>query len=277
MTFDEVIRGDLESLRRYLAQELVVHGQPKCLGKVLVFKVPPIVDQLFTAMINENITSKQFSQACNRTFSNVRFQNLEVGTLRAPEIIPITLNGKNFEKLKNSVVSRTKPQALTGSYEIGLLETRSLKIGKINGRTIEELESLRIRLDDLYDQIVNGTVEIDTLTVTGLIDTKSVNGEPFGSIFDPDTMGTVIFSKPVYIENLMILGRANGISFTDFFEDAVMKSDRDIVITGRKTFDRINCKILEAENLNGRSVDNILDPDRHQVITGSVIVDGGSI
>ena len=274
VAFDKVTRGDVANLVNVISQNTDSSDETSCLNKPVIFRVAPIVDRLFLNKINGYISAHDFSVALNRTFSNVRFQNLETLNLRAGDISPRTINGKDIEELERLRISKTQPQTLSGEYEIDLLETETLTARTIDGISTEKFKLLINELNGLYDGLLNSSVAVDTLTVEGNVNVLKINQVSIDQIYHPDQMGTIVFAKDVYIENLVVDGLVNGINFTDYLADAVLKTDTNIILTGRKILGKMHCEILDVSKLNGKPVSQIFDPEKHQVISGSIKVNG---
>ncbi|XP_043288251.1 uncharacterized protein fs(1)N [Venturia canescens] len=274
VTFDHVETSDLEEIKKLLGEDRGESPETKCLAKLLVFKVSPVLDELFFESVNSEINASSFMAATNRTFANVNFQNLRIKHLRGGEIVPIRVNDEHFGEFKSSRISKTKYENIEASYEIGRLETKFLNARTIDGFLPQEIEKLRISLEHFYHRISSGNITFELFNVEGNVDATTVNGKHLESYYDPDKLENAIVSSDLRVKNLIVRGSINAINFTNFVNDSVLKSDRNIVIDAKKTIGRVVCQSLQSEKLNGKSIDLILDPDKHQILEGSLVVRG---
>ncbi|CAD1475888.1 unnamed protein product, partial [Heterotrigona itama] len=237
-------------------------------NRLVIFESPITVDQLSFDRLNE-VSFEDFDQRLNETFRHVSFENLTIETLLAEEITPKAINGIDFD----TFAKRLQPSNV-GSVE--QLETDRLNVAFINGMSLNEINLLNDRLNAILDGICNGSVTLNSLQVTGMIITNSVNEEVLTDLYSNDETNTVIFKSDTFIKNLTILGLTNGFNFSERVFDTILKSDRNIAIDGYKIFDTILCHRLETSFLNGRPVENVLDPFKEQVLSGPVTVNGST-
>lgn len=277
VSFDYVQRDDLEGLKKIVSEDREESNGTKCLRKLLVFKVAPIVDEIYFEAVNNDITPLKFMAAINRTFANVSFQNLDVTNLRGGEFVPIRVNDENFEEFKISRISKTEFQELSGFHEVDKLETNFLHVRTIDGFLPNDLETFRIALDHFHRQISSGNVSIELLEVQGNVNATRINENPLKNLYDLRKTATAIFSSDLHVENLIVDGSINGINFQNFINDSVMKNDRNIVVDGKKSLSTVVCQSLQAKKLNGKSVDFLLDRNKHQIVEASIVVRGKSV
>ena len=263
VTFRNVTFGEAKKFEAFLDENT---NSSSCFNRIVIFESPITVDQLSFDRLNE-VSFKDFDQKLNETFQNVSFENLTTETLLAEEITPKAINGINFD----TFMKRLEPSNI-GSVE--QLETDRLNVAFINGISLNEINLLKDRLNAILHGICNGSTTLNSLQVTGMITTNSVNGEILTDLYSKDEINTVIFKSDTFIKNLTILGLMNGFNFSEHVFDTILKSDRNIAIDGYKIFDTIYCHQLETSFLNGHPVENILDPFKEQVLSGPVTVNG---
>lgn len=245
------------------------------MNKVLFFRRTPIVDKISFETIGQSITKKAFFVQLNETFDKVYFDNLTLSTLTANEITPNTINGIwNYTDLMKHVLTTSRRQNLTGSLVVDNLEVGVLHADLVNGMPIRDFNQSLTRAGSLYDGVLNGNATLESLRVTGVLEASSINGRDILDIYDERSMEPVIFQRDVTIENLTVFGSVNGRNLSEFVDDAVRKTDRNVTFTGNKTFRNVTCEFLDAIFVNGHSVNDILDPDREQVLRGPIVVDG---
>ena len=263
VTFRNVTFGAAKKLETFLDENT---NSSSCLNRIVVFELPITVDQLSFDRLNE-VSFEDFDRKLNETFENVSFENLTTETLVAEEITTKAINGIDFD----TFTKRSEPSNV-GSVE--QLETDRLNVTFINGISLNEINLLKDRLNAILDGICNGSMSLNSLQVTGMITTNSVNGEFLTDLYSKDKINTVVFKSDTFIKNLTILGLMNGFNFSEHVSDTILKSDRNIAIDGYKIFDTILCHQLETSFLNGRPVENVLDPFKEQVLSGPVTVNG---
>lgn len=259
--------GAIKKLEKFFRE----NNSTGCLNRTVIFESPVTVEQLTFDKLNNNVSYEFFTRKVNETFGNASFENLTVDTLIADEIVPNTVNGLDLvdyaKHLESSDIECTIDDAL---------ETDRLCAKSVNGMPTEEIGQLKDRLSAMLDHVQNGNLTLNSLRVIGTIKADSINGERVTDLYNEERFGPrpVIVKDEVYIDDLTILGLMNGYNFTERVLDTVQKSDPNIVIEGHKTFDSIICTELEAKYLNGRPIENILDPYKEQVLSGPVIVNG---
>lgn len=271
VTFGNVSYGATKKLEDYITREQSTSG---CLKKVLFFIKPPIVDNLTFDTVDHIIPGIVFLNKLNRTLQRMHFEDLTLSTLTADEISPNTINGRSYADLIGNALTASTRQNVTGSLTIDNLETVLLDAEFVNGMPIGELNRWLTYATALHDDIFYRNVSIESLQTTGTITVSSINEHDIVDIFKEDNMGSVIFNESVSIENLTVMGLVNGWNLLELAADAVRKTDRDVTFTGRKTFENVTCGFLEARSINGHSVDDILDPERQQLLKGPVVVNG---
>ncbi|KOC67832.1 hypothetical protein WH47_12162 [Habropoda laboriosa] len=266
VTFGNVTFGAVEKLEAFLNEQKYLTD---CLDKIIVFKSPIIVDELSFDKLNNDISYEHFNQKLNETFQNVTFENLIAETLLAEEIVPKTVNNVDFSNFTKDLPHSN----IIDEYRVDHLETDRLNVSFINGMSLDEINELIDREKSILESILNGNITLESLQVRGKIETKLINGELFADLYE-DQIDTVIFKEDVSIKNLTVLGLMNGFNFSKRVSDTVLKTDKNIVINGHKIFNNISCQQLEIRFLNGRPVENILNPSRRQVLSGPVVVNG---
>ncbi|KZC06056.1 hypothetical protein WN55_07142 [Dufourea novaeangliae] len=266
VTFGNVTYGSIKRLESVLNK---ASTDAHCMRKTVVFKSPITVDDLSFDYIN-NASVEEFSSKFNDTIQNIIIKDLETETLTAEEIVPRVINGVDFANFTKSLSS----SGSITEYSIDNLETENLNVKLMNGMSLDEINNLRDRLDTLLEDILKKNAILASLHVTGKIDASLINGKLLKDVYKADQMGSVIFKKDVHIENLTIRGSLNGFNFSERVNDTVLKTDRNIEVTGHKIFDVINCHEFQTVSLNEHSLKNILDPSREQVLTGPVVVNG---
>ncbi|XP_076763161.1 female sterile (1) Nasrat [Xylocopa sonorina] len=267
VTFGNVTLGAFETLEALFKEN---RNSSNCFEKIIVFQSPVIVDKLSFDRLNSNVSYEHFNRKLNETYENAIFENLIAETVEAKEITPETVNGQNF---KNIVKNVTFPN-IVDEYSIDRLETDLLNATFINGMSMDEINELIDRLNTVLHSILNGNVTLESLRVTGIIQTNLINGKVLNDLLEGSQANTAIFKQDVSIKNLTILGLMNNFNFSERLSDTILKTDRDIVISGYKIFNTINCHELEATSLNGRPIKNILNPFIEQVLKGPVIING---
>ncbi|KAK0158646.1 hypothetical protein PV328_009623 [Microctonus aethiopoides] len=253
VTIDRLVESDAIKLTRLLFENRY-QGSNSCFKKNFIFKVPPIVDKISAEFINGYIPSYLFASKLNESFSNVVINNISLNNLYVNKVNAQMVNGLSYDEMLT----------INALYEKE----------KNNQDSRIDIDDLQKRLDDLYDKIVNGSVVIRNLTVSEQIKTKILNGKFLSNIYNVSNMGNVIFENDVHIENLIIHGSINGVNFSEFVADAILKNDENIVVMGKKKFKKIICQSLKLSKWNNRSIDDFLDPFKHQVLSGPIIVKG---
>lgn len=268
VTFGNVTFGAVRKLETLLNQN--ENSSSTCMQKTVVFKSPITLDELSFDSINDTISYADFARKINETFQSIPLENLTAETLEAEEIVPVFINGVDFANFTKHLSFSN----VIDEYLIDSLETDRLNAKFINGMPVDEIDRLKNHANSLLAGIFNGTVTLESLQVTGKINTKLINGEVIKDLYKTDRMGTVVFKENVSIENLTILGSMNNFDFLERVSDTVLKTDRNIKVDGHKSFNVVTCNQLEAEFLNGHAVENIFDPVREQELTGPVVVNG---
>ncbi|XP_043789658.1 uncharacterized protein LOC122713359 [Apis laboriosa] len=267
VTFGNVTFGAIKKLEKFFRE----NNSTGCLNRTVIFESPVTVEQLTFDKLNNNVSYEFFTRKVNETFGNASFENLTVDTLIADEIVANTVNDLDLvdyaKHLESSDIECTIDDAL---------ETDRLCAKSVNGMPAEEIGQLKDRLSAMLDHVQSGNLTLNSLRVIGTIKADSINGERVTDLYNEERFGPrpVIVKDEVYIDDLTILGLMNGYNFTERVLDTVQKSDPNIVIEGHKTFDSIICTELDAKYLNGRPIENILDPYKEQVLSGPVIVNG---
>ncbi|KAK2582473.1 hypothetical protein KPH14_004779 [Odynerus spinipes] len=270
-TFDNVTFGFTKKLEDFLKNNFAENSS--CLDKTIIFEDTLLVDDLSFDTIN-NISSDLFLKKLNHAFKNVSFNNLTVDKLNVQEIIPEFINNIKYSEFVENAVTLSTLQNLTGNYTFDRIDTKMLQTEQLNGMLIEEWNDLIDHLHRFYHAIFNGNVTIDSVTVKGNIITPSINGILLEKMYNFKTMGNVIYQNDLYVEDLTVLGFVNDFNLTEVVENAVLKTDTDILVTGYKEFENVNCEFLDIELLNGHKLETLLDPYRDQNLTGSIIVNG---
>ncbi|KAK0163153.1 hypothetical protein PV327_006861 [Microctonus hyperodae] len=253
VTIDRLVESDTIKLTRLLFENRY-QGSNSCFKKNFIFKVPPIVDKISAEFINGYIPSYLFASKLNESFKDVAINNISLKNLYVNKINAQNVNGLSYDEMLR----------INDLYEKE----------KNNEDSQIIVDDLQKQLDDLYDKIVNGSVGIRNLTVSEQIKTKILNGKFLSNIYNVSYMGNVIFENDVHIENLIIHGYINGVNFSEFVADAILKNDENIIVSGKKKFKKIICQSLELSTWNNRSIDDILDPFKHQILSGPIIVKG---
>lgn len=267
VTFGNVTLGGIKKLEKFFRE----NNSTGCLNRTVIFESPVTVEELTFDKLNNNVSYEFFTRKVNETFGNASFENLTVDTLIADEIAPNMVNGLDLVDYAKHLESSDIECTIEDS-----LETDRLCAKSVNGMPVEEIGQLKDRLSAILDHVQSGNLTLNSLRVLGTIKADSINGERVTDLYNEERFGPrpVIVKDEVYIEDLTILGLMNGYNFTERVLDTVQKSDANIVIEGHKTFDSIICTELEAKYLNGRPIENILDPYKEQVLSGPVIVNG---
>lgn len=273
VTIGNVTYEFTKKLRKILDEG--TRGNSNCLNESIVFENVLIVDDLSFDTLNDDISFDTFVEKLKRTYENVSFNNLRVNELNVGEIVTKkTINDVNLSDFRKFAITRSTMQNLTGNYTFERLEIEDLEIERINGMSMKRWNDLIDRLNGSYRNIFDGNATLGSVTVKGMIYTPSINGISLDEMYDPETMGTVIFENDLYVENLTVRGYINDFNFTELVKNAVLKTDEEIVASGFKEFQYVSCKFLEIKSLNGRRVIDLLDPYKHQDLTGPVIVNG---
>ncbi|KAL6423512.1 hypothetical protein ACFW04_010230 [Cataglyphis niger] len=260
--------GMLKKLEDYITGEQNVASA--CLNKVLFFIRSCIIDNLSFDTLKQSITQTAFFDKLNQTFQKPYFENLTLSTLIADEVLPNTINYINYTDLSKRILTISTQQNLTGTLIIDNLETNVLNAEIINGMPLNKLN----RLLALYDDIFKGNASIKSLRVTGMLTASLINENDIVNVYKKDGMGTVIFNENISIKNLTVIGFVNGLNLSEFVIDAVQKADRNVTFTGYKTFENVTCEFLKTRFINGHFVENILDPNKEQILEGPVVING---
>lgn len=265
---ENVTFGMLKKLEDYITSEQ--NAASACLNKVLFFIRSCIIDNLSFDTLKQSITQTAFFDKLNQTFQKPYFENLTLSTLIADEVLPNTINYINYTDLSKRILTISTQQNLTGTLIIDSLETNVLNAESINGMPLNKLN----RLLTLYDDIFNGNASIKSLRVTGMLTASLINENDIVNVYKKDDMGTVIFKENISIKNLTVIGFVNGLNLSEFVIDAVQKADRNVTFTGYKTFENVTCEFLKTRFINGHFVENILDPNKKQILKGPVVING---
>lgn len=269
--------GSVQKLHDYVIGDYITHQHEEhsgCLNTILSFTKSVIVEDLFFKTLKQTISQTSFFKKLNNIFQSIYFDNLTISTLMADEVLPEIINGIDYAELVEHMVTSSTRQNLTGALTINNLETDILDAKLVNGMSVKELKQLLLDAQSLYNDLFNSNTSIKSLQVTGMITASSINGNNILDIFDKDNMATVIFNKGVSIEDLTVKGFVNGLNFSEFISDAVLKTDRNVTFTGFKIFENVTCEVLETLLINGHSVDDILSADKEQVLKGPIVVNG---
>lgn len=274
VTFEALEYKQLSDLENYLSDLVHEDEDSECSKKKLVFNVPPLFDDISFQTVNGEISAFHFSQNFEKAFSHVIFEDLRVENVFAEAVTPTIINGVYLADFEEHRISVSSPQILTGNYNVWNLKAGELAADKINGMTLDELEKFRNDFEDLFDKIWNGKMQIETFIVKGNVRAKSINGELLVNIYSRNQPRNLIVGDGFNVDTLEVHGYVNGLNLTDFVADSVFKTDSHVVLTGEKTFDNLNCQILEFPVLNGIPVANIVNPNVAQILTGPIVVKG---
>ncbi|KAL2738006.1 hypothetical protein V1478_002092 [Vespula squamosa] len=272
VTLENVTYEYAKKVRKILEEN--TRENSNCVNKTIIFENTLIVDDLSFDILNNDIAGDTFGQKLNQTFQNISFNNLRVNELNVREISPKLINDVNLSDFMKFAVTRSTMQNLTGNYTFDRLEVEELEIERLNGMSVKQWNDLIDRLHRSYRNIFDGNATLESLAVKGMIYTPSINGILLDKMYDPETMGTVIFENDLYVENLTVYGLINNFNFTELVTNAALKTDQEITVNGLKEFENISCTFLEIKSFNGRNVQNLLDPYKDQDLTGPVIVNG---
>ncbi|XP_035739608.1 uncharacterized protein LOC118449304 [Vespa mandarinia] len=272
VTFDNVTYEFTKKIRKILEENTKENSN--CINKSIIFENTLFVDDLSFDILNKNITSNTFNQKLNQTLQNVSFNNLRVNKLNVREISPKFINNVNLNNFIKFAITKSTMQNLTGNYTFDRLEIDDLEIKRLNGMSMKQWNDLIDRLNRFYQNIFDGNVTLESVTVKGMIYTPSINGILLDEMYNPETMGTVIFENDLYVENLTVHGFINNFNFTKLVKNAVLKTDEEIIVNGLKEFENISCKFLEIKSFNRHSIKNLLDPYKDQDLAGPVIING---
>ncbi|XP_043498808.1 uncharacterized protein LOC122522070 [Polistes fuscatus] len=273
VTFGEISHEFANDVRKILEEETKENSH--CTNKSVIFENTLIVDDLSFDILNDDITSDMFNRQLNLTLRNVSFNDLTVNKLNAQEIAPIFVNDVNLSDFIEFAVTRSTMQNVSVNCSFERLRVENLEIERFNGMSIKGWNDLIDRLHRFYRDIFDpNTVTLESIIVKGMIDASSINGISLDKMYDPSTMGTVIYENGLYVENLTVLGFINNFNISELVKNAVLKIDEEIVINDTKEFENIHCKLLQMKSLNGHDVENILDPYKDQDLTGPVVING---
>ncbi|XP_014477138.1 PREDICTED: uncharacterized protein LOC106745761 [Dinoponera quadriceps] len=273
VTFGNVKLDVVNKLEKYIMSEQNKYSG--CMKKIIFFKKTPVIDEISFETIGHNITKEAFLAHLNETFRKVYFENLTLSTLNADEITPSTINGIwNYTDLLKHMLTTSTRQNLTGSLTVENLEIGVLDAELVNGMPMSDLNRSLTRAESLYDDVFDGDAMLQFLQVTGILTASSINKREPSDIYNEHNMKSVIFQKDVTIENLKVSDFVNGRNLSEFVDDVVWKTDRDVLFTGKKTFGNVTSEYLHARFINGHFGGDILDPDREQVLRGPVVVNG---
>lgn len=270
--FDNVTFGMMKKLENYITREQNVASA--CLNKVLFFIKSCIIDNLSFNTLKHNITQTTFFDKLNQTFQKLHFENLTLSTLIADEVLPNMINSINYIDSTKRILTISTQQNLTGTLIIDNLETDVLNAEIINGMSLNKLNRLLEQAKTFYDDIFNGNTSIKSLRVTGMLTASLINENDIVDVYKRDRMGTVIFNENTSIKDLTVIGFVNGLNLSEFVIDAVQKTDRNITFAGYKTFENVTCEFLNIQFINGHFVENILDPNKMQILKGPVVING---
>ncbi|XP_046749314.1 uncharacterized protein LOC124413043 [Diprion similis] len=276
VTFDKLKCKQFNDLENHL-DGLATMGDgdlSKCPKKKLIFKVPPILEDLSFRNLNGKISARNFFAKFSQTFRNVLFDDLEVDELFAGYITPQFLNNVNFAEFQARRISATKSQVLTGNYRINKLKVGRVKARRINDISLTDLDKFRTDFEDLFDRIWNGKMAIDVFIVKGRVQAGKINGQSVAEIQLRNGPRNVLVGDGFYAKNLEVRGLVNGINLTSFILDSVFRSKDSVILTGEKTFDLLDCEVLQVPILNGVPVEIILNSRLTQILTGPVLVKG---
>ncbi|XP_046431029.1 uncharacterized protein LOC124184896 [Neodiprion fabricii] len=276
VTFDKLKCKQLNDLENHLDGLAAMGGGDfsKCPKKKLIFKVPPILEDLSFRTMNGKISARDFSVKFSQTFQNVLFDDLEVDELFAGSVSPQILNNVKFDEFEARRMSVTKSQVLTGNHRINKLKVGLVKARRINGMSLTDLDKFRNDFEDLFDRIWNGKMAIDAFVVKGRVQAGKINGQSVAEIHSRNGPRNVYVDDGFYVKNLEVRGLVNGINLTSFILDSVFRNEKGVVLTGEKTFDFLDCQILQVPILNGVPVESILNSRLDQTLTGPVLVKG---
>lgn len=264
--------GMIKKLEDYIIREQNVASA--CLNKVLFFIKSCIIDNLSFNTLKQNITQTTFFEKLNQTFQKLYFENLTLSTLIVDEVLPNTINSINYIDLTKRILTISTQQNLTGALIIDNLETDVLNAEIINGMSLDKINRILEHAKTFHDDIFNGNTSIKSLRVTGMLTASLINENDIVDVYQKDRMGTVIFNENTSIKDLTVIGFVNSVNLSEFISDAVQKTDRNITFVGYKTFENVTCEFLNIRHMNGHLVENILDPNKMQILKGPVVING---
>lgn len=263
--------NDLENL----LNDFVNSGKfSNCSKKKLIFKVTPVFEEINFHTLNGAYSAYDISKKFRRAFQSVNFENLEIGNLYVGDFIPKTINNVNFLDFNNRRISTSKSQILSGNYTIKNLKAGILSAKRINGIPLNDFEKFRADFEDLFDRIWNGKMVIDVFMVKGRVRANKINGQLISEIYSRNEPRNVIVSDGFYAKKLEVYGLINGLNLTEYAWDSVLKREIDVIFTGEKAIEILNCEVLQVSVLNGNPVEAILSPSSPQTLTGPILVRG---
>ncbi|XP_066602800.1 uncharacterized protein fs(1)N isoform X2 [Prorops nasuta] len=275
VTLGEVMDEDVKDLEDHLNQLGEKEGLTNCLSNMgLTFAENPVIDKLVFEKINFNTTFAEFHEKLNSTLQNVYVKNVTASDLYVEEIITNNINDYALDALDKEFIKISGAQKLTGNYTIDNLEVDILNATFVNSFPANTLDFFKTTFESVYNGLISGSIPVKALTVTGKIETLQLNNVPLENIYDINQIESIILENNVSIRNLTVLNKLNSQNFSELVADAILKTDTDILVTGHKTFENLNCKILDTSYLNGHSINDILDPDSYQEIEGPVTISG---
>jgi hypothetical protein len=247
-----------------------------CLSKPFIFIEPPIIDEFVFSYVNENITGSEFTEKFNSLLNNVYFEQLNVKHLVVNNLTTKTINNINVEEFKSQIITKNGYQNITGNITIKHLEVEKLYFDFINGRPSSDLKKIVDKVNNFYDDVFNGKILVNSLNVTKNIKTSKINSFDLNKELNIHNIKEFVFSTNMTIENIVVDGLVNNLNFTEKVQDSVLKTDKNVTITGTKIIKKLNCKNLQVEYINEHSVDDIITADKVQILTGPVKVIGMS-
>ncbi|XP_012258269.2 uncharacterized protein LOC105687306 [Athalia rosae] len=275
VTFGEISYKQYRDLENYFGQMLTDGEYAECSMKKLVFGVPPLLESIRFDTLNDYLTLSEFNARYSNVLKFVSYENLEAKVVYAGTVNPDHVNGVLFSDFDDRRVSISRPQVLWGNYTVKKLKSRVLKTEYINGISLNDLEKFRADFEDLFDRIWNGRMTIDTFVVTGKVLTNKINGISLSDIlFARSDLRNIVVDDGLYVKNLIVHGSVNGLNFTRYVSDSVLRTEDRIVVAGEKYFNNLNCRVLRVGFVNGNPVANILHSGYHQTLSGPVIVRG---
>lgn len=171
----------------------------------------------------------------------------------------------DFERRR---VSRSRPQTIIGSFSFKELTiTNHVRLLNMNSKPISTLGSTDPALRPGFD-LESGDFTVDELYIDGNIftDSHGVNSvnltllsENAVKLHTGNTfLGSLVFEDALSVGTLVADGHISGLNFAFLVQDAVLKTENPITISGQKTFQNgfVVGGDIQTTNLNG------LDPSK---------------
>ena len=270
-----------------LLDDVVLLNETQSIRSRLNFYENIVVEDIWiNGTVNGIRTEDMAMDDVDQTFSALQilerpiFTDLKVGgnvVMIADDSYSKLINSIDIQDVERRRVTKSTYQEIAGSWKLNNATFQSLEVnGTLNSLTMADWNDSFVRLHSSHTQTLNGSLNIDELTIDGNVrTTEGINGYRLNDISQSAadirtdvTIPTHVSFEHLESESLTVEGQVNGYWLDSLNQDAIRRNDTSTPITGTKVFDSIHVvEDVDVEMVNGgRLIDDYLHKNIDQVI-----------